>query len=512
MQFWVTWLVLGDSAFKGVEISVTVMSSAAQPAASNSLTPGSPLTTPPLFIFGCPRSGTTFLGELLNKHDQVLITNEIRMMTFLTDVFNRSAQNRHLLHNPDYRDKFVAHAKAGAGSLIRTFYEKVAKESGKRVTVWGDKTPGYADPILSRGCLEFTHDVFPDARWIHIRRDPRAVVHSLVAKKWHTLPSAVDIWARITRAGREFGATLPPHQYLEITHEAVLDDVEGVTRQLLDFLSLEMTPDVSAFVESEKVERRPVSDPVNLASGAAGQQGESLRHGLNDEQLSQVISLLGDRFDDVQAMLDHYAATDAGKATAQAIAAGVTGVANENAAGSSTTERTPAPGGFSGFTPVDQATLLGELESRLTGISVRVNGENVVPSASATVHAGDQVDIAMRVLTLKSFQHLVAGFSILDRTGQVLGGGNNALSGLGTLAAAPGPHTLLLSFRWPELGDAPFTLTLGIGEGKGNASDGESNHVQCWAPEAIVLRQRPRTLAPGASVAISLTHASFQAE
>jgi hypothetical protein len=479
------------------------MSPAAKSAAFTQSTDGAGLATPPLFIFGCPRSGTTFLGELLNAHPRVLITNEIRLMAFLTEVFGRTAQNRHLLHNPDFKDQFVAHAKQRSALLVRTFYENLGRDARKNLLVWGDKTPGYADPLLSRGCLEFSREVFPDARWIHIRRDPRAVVHSLVAKKWHTVASAVDIWARITRAGREFGRRLPASQYLEIVHEDVLRDVESVATTLLKFVNLEAAPDFDAFVQREKVERQPISDPVNLARRA---EDHAVHHGLTHEQLDQVISLLGNQFDDIEALLAHYEGTDQGRATAQAIASGSNATADLE---SNTLERVAAPQGFSAFTPMNAETMLGELEARLTGVSVMINGVNAVPSAAATVHAGDRVDIALRVMTLKHFGHLVAGFSIVDRAGQSVGGGNNANSGLGTLIAKPGAHTLLLSFRWPDLGDAPFTITVGIGEGTGSAADGESNHVQCWAPEALVLRQRPRTLPPGTNVTVNLMHASL---
>lgn len=488
---------------------MTVMTSAATRAASVSSVSGSPMTTPPLFIFGCPRSGTTFLGELLNQHPRVLITNEIRMMTFLTEVFERTAQNRHLLHNPDHKDQFVAHARSQSEYMVRSYYDRLRRDIGKDVLVWGDKTPGYADPLLSRGCLQFTNEIFPDARWIHIRRDPRAVVHSLVTKRWHTLASAVDIWARITKAGRDFGRSLPKCQYLEITHEAVLDDVEGVARDLLDFLGLDMTPEMDAFVQSEKRERKPVSDPVNLSTKAAGQNSANLHHGLSQDQVEQVIALLGDRFDDVEAMLAHYAHTDAGRATAKAIANGGGVIATDDAGAKA--EKVSKPSGFSSFSAVNQKTLLGDLEARISGVSVLVRGESAVPDAAATVFAGDRVDIAIRLMALKAFPHLVAGFSIVDQAGLVVGGGNNANSGLGTEALTPGTHTLLLSFRWPDLGDAPFTLTLGIGEGKGSPADGEANHVQCWAPQAITLRQRPRELPPVTTVAVSLMHTSVTA-
>jgi hypothetical protein len=409
------------------------------------------------------------------------------------------------LHNPDFKDQFVAHAKQRSALLVRTFYERLGRDTGKNLLVWGDKTPGYADPLLSRGCLDFSREVFPDARWIHIRRDPRAVVHSLVAKKWHTLASAVDIWARITKTGREFGRTLPAHQYLEIAHEDVLRDIEAVTGRLLKFLNLEMTAEVVAFVEREKTQRQPISDPINLSIDS---QDHSVRHGLNEQQLGEVTALLRDRFDDVESLLNHYDRTEAGQATAKAIAAGAA-VSVVPESGESQVERAAAPQGFSVFTALNQDTFLGDLEARMVGTSVLIDGQVVVPHGAATVHAGDRVDIAIRVMALKHFAHLVAGFSILDRTGQVVASGNNASSGLGTLDIGAGVHTLLLSFRWPELGEGAYSITLGVGEGIGNAADGESNHVQCWAPEAIQLRQRTKQLPAGTTLTVNMMHASL---
>ena len=178
----------------------------------------------PLFIFGCPRSGTTYLGELLNKHSRVLVTNELRMMSFYAEMPADAEKARHQIHNMDLRRGFIAHMKSQVRATVETYYKSLAESLGRKIEVWGDKTPGYADPSLSPGCLEFILDVFPDAKFIHIRRDPLEVVRSIVGKRWMGLEAAVDIWVRITKHGREFGASLPPSQYLEITHEELSDN------------------------------------------------------------------------------------------------------------------------------------------------------------------------------------------------------------------------------------------------------------------------------------------------
>ena len=42
---------------------------------------------PPVFIFGPPRSGSTYLVEAMNTHEMIFVTNEFRVMSFVNDLF-----------------------------------------------------------------------------------------------------------------------------------------------------------------------------------------------------------------------------------------------------------------------------------------------------------------------------------------------------------------------------------------------------------------------------------------
>ena len=112
----------------------------------------------PIIIVGTHRSGTSFLGHVFDRHPDVAYWEEPR------HVWVRGNAN-----TPD--DVLGAEgARAGVVSKIhKAFDAYMRKHGGSR---FAEKTPS--------NCLrlDFIEAVFPDARYIHIYRDGRAVVCS----------------------------------------------------------------------------------------------------------------------------------------------------------------------------------------------------------------------------------------------------------------------------------------------------------------------------------------------
>jgi hypothetical protein len=100
--------------------------------------------------------------------------------------------------------------------------------------------------------------VVPDARFVHVIRDPHAVVGSLLdaGRSWGSdwAPrdpyGAARLWRQHVEAGLA-GAALAP-RYLEIRYEKMLDDPETTVASLLDFMELEGSPaELLSIVESK---------------------------------------------------------------------------------------------------------------------------------------------------------------------------------------------------------------------------------------------------------------------
>ncbi len=103
----------------------------------------------PVILIGSPRSGTSFLSQLLKRHRTVAYIGEPRL-TWRYGNDHRSD----MLRARDARDEVVTH--------IRSAFSKQVLAEGKQRLV--EKTPSNALR------LDFVDRVFPDAKFVHIMR------------------------------------------------------------------------------------------------------------------------------------------------------------------------------------------------------------------------------------------------------------------------------------------------------------------------------------------------------
>jgi hypothetical protein len=211
--------------------------------------------SPPLFVVGCQRSGTTWLQILLSQHAAIASAPE-------TDVFAgylSLLQKRWMLES----DRRARHgAQTGLQDLLSevafhdavgqlaaaTFRAVLARKPGARIVL--EKTPHnvlHVPLILA---------LFPNARFIHVIRDPRAVLASLraAARSWGGFwadtgaVSGALRWREHVSRGLEI-PRLTPH-YREIRYEALRADTAGCLHELFDWLGLAVdAPACTRFAE-----------------------------------------------------------------------------------------------------------------------------------------------------------------------------------------------------------------------------------------------------------------------
>lgn len=209
----------------------------------------------PIIVLGAPRSGTTYLVKLLNSHPDVNVSNETRLLVFLHETLALTEDDRACFK---YRKEFQEFIRPVLANSIAEFQQQL----GGSARFWGDKNPHYADPA-NRPVLQLAADLFPDARFIHIIRDGRAVVTSLMRKGWESFDSAHTMWPAYVRSASDFGRHLPAERFLEIRHEDLVADDLGGAAAVFEFLMLPVTPGVKRFC-SEQAERRvPINDPTS---------------------------------------------------------------------------------------------------------------------------------------------------------------------------------------------------------------------------------------------------------
>lgn len=202
-----------------------------------------------VFVVGCPRSGTTLVQQMLNAHPKVLIGPETHFVhRFWTtrdrygDLRTDAAWKRlvrDVAEIPELIegqvDPVALQKKAAAlprepQALLRLLLEMFA--SGGNVSVVGEKTPHHIlyMPLLQKW--------FPEAHFVHVLRDPRAVVSSWRRMPWTrgTLFQDALIWRQYFRtAERDSSADTP---VLTVRYERLVGDPENEVRRLCRFVGV----------------------------------------------------------------------------------------------------------------------------------------------------------------------------------------------------------------------------------------------------------------------------------
>lgn len=202
-------------------------------------------------IVGCPRSGTSLLALMLDGHPQLAIPPETsflpRIMGFRGDpvslrqrFFDVVTTDRVTVSNwSDFGlDKAAFQRQLDAipaftlAAGTRAFYTAYAESRGKRRG--GDKTPGY---VYTMGHIEA---LLPEARFIHVIRDPRDTVLSW-RKTWFAPSQDLGVlgqhWRHHVEAGRRAGAAL--RHYLEVRFEDLIQAPERELRRVSAFIDVD---------------------------------------------------------------------------------------------------------------------------------------------------------------------------------------------------------------------------------------------------------------------------------
>jgi hypothetical protein len=208
---------------------------------------------PPVFIVGCPRSGTSFLYHLLlSAGGFARFHTQMNVFDVLEPIFgdlSDSANNKKMMQEW-LRSKAFAVSGLEASALeaqvmaecrngsdfMRIVMDGVARQ--QNVDRWIDSTPTNVPHML-----RISHD-FPDALFIHIIRDARDVALSLDKRHWsrplpwdkkRSLLAAGLYWEWIVRKGRKNGSQLGA-RYIEVRYEDLVERPEAALMQIGTFL------------------------------------------------------------------------------------------------------------------------------------------------------------------------------------------------------------------------------------------------------------------------------------
>lgn len=209
----------------------------------------------PIFVVGCPRSGTTMLQLMLHAHPRIAIPPENRFLlnayaeraTFgdLADAANRRRLGVWLTRSKTFRDmgldtreviEEIMHGPPTLGSAMGILFRAYANRFGK--PRWGDKRPSYLNNLGT------VLSLFPDAQIINIVRDGRDCIASLRETPWHKkeICHSISQWARAMDNTFRARAQLPADSYYEVRYEHLVNEPERELRWMCGFLQEEYHP------------------------------------------------------------------------------------------------------------------------------------------------------------------------------------------------------------------------------------------------------------------------------
>jgi hypothetical protein len=200
----------------------------------------------PVFVVGMPRSGTTLIEQILASHPLVHAAGELRTLDGLSDAI------------AGFPASVAGLSDAQLKALGEAYLARVAPlAAGRRHVV--DKMPSN---FLLCGLIRL---ILPEAKIIHSRRDPVDTCLSCYAKLFAGEQAFTYDQTELGRFHRAYQAlmahwrsVLPASHFIEVDYEAVVDDIEGQARRMLDFLGLPWDARVLKFHETER--------PVRTAS------------------------------------------------------------------------------------------------------------------------------------------------------------------------------------------------------------------------------------------------------
>lgn len=235
----------------------------------------------PIFIVGCPRSGTTLLQYMLRSHPRIsLPTGESHFFVALHRNRNQygdlrkpenirrvledmHTRNREFLETDFHGIRFevepmtkLIHQKGSSTipEILSTIYQENARGEGKER--WGDKTPWY---LLH---MPLILEMFPNAQFIHIIRDGRDVALSLLNRRHvfgvYNILIAAEYWAGYLEKGQKLGTQLGASIYHEVRYEDLLKNPKATLKRICHFLAEEYSEKVVHFQTSTILGETPL--------------------------------------------------------------------------------------------------------------------------------------------------------------------------------------------------------------------------------------------------------------
>jgi hypothetical protein len=194
----------------------------------------------PLFLVGSERSGTTLLRLMLDHHPEIAFEKEF-------DFVVMKVSDAGELPSPDDYVQWIATVRGvnyaidrslGYRELVNDFFHQKQAASGGKPHVGATVHRNFDR-------LRF---LWPEARYIHLVRDPRDVARSVRQKGWAgNIYQASEFWIEAENCWDSLGIHLRSDQVIEIHYEDLVRRTEAVLTEICRFVGVDYSEEMLGY-------------------------------------------------------------------------------------------------------------------------------------------------------------------------------------------------------------------------------------------------------------------------
>lgn len=199
----------------------------------------------PVFLVGSERSGTTLLRLMLNSHPEVTWLNEfeyaVSMMSDqgkfppLADYYRWLETHRIFQMSQMTIDRSLTYPE-----LVKSFLQQRLDTFEKPLI--GATVHHHFNRLLA---------LWPEAKFIHVVRDPRAVSRSCVVKGWAgNVWVGLDRWITAEKLWEKMSPQLAPENKLEIRYQDLVTNNRDVLERVCDFVGVAYSEQMLEYVNT----------------------------------------------------------------------------------------------------------------------------------------------------------------------------------------------------------------------------------------------------------------------
>ena len=213
-----------------------------------------------VILTGCPRSGTTLMEKVLDAHSEIITAEELNALSVFVAPRLISDADEASYSAADLNEIPRSLLRREARNYRRYLESGMGEKIGRRTVI--DKIPSNTTMI------PFLQRLMPSSQILYALRDPRDIVISsyfcwmeqnTVSVAFNTIETTVERTIDELNSWVKLREMIPGHLWRETRYEDTVDDIEGESRGVLEWMNLPYEAGVADY--RNQLGERGVSSP-----------------------------------------------------------------------------------------------------------------------------------------------------------------------------------------------------------------------------------------------------------